>query len=68
MGWRPVGDYALPAALPHKLYLDGSPLPYTVSRGFSEQMGDDAKAYQEQKVRNALAQVKGLERHNGYER
>ena len=28
MGWRPVGDYALPAALPHKLYLDFAPTIY----------------------------------------
>ncbi len=34
----------------------------------SGQLGDDAKAYQERTVRNALAQVKGRERDNGYER
>ena len=32
------------------------------------QLGDDAKLYQERDVRHVLAQVKGRERDNGYER
>ncbi|MHB1957261.1 MAG: type II toxin-antitoxin system HicA family toxin [Sulfobacillus sp.] len=32
------------------------------------QLGDDAKPYQERDVRHVLAQVKGRERDNGYER